>query len=76
MDNNKYFGVFKVTDENARCNRDMGMTDFGIDDFQIYVSSSLKEFPAVNARPLQSSWCSSIDDPLPFIQVIYGFLYL
>ncbi|XP_045174043.2 uncharacterized protein LOC123535447 [Mercenaria mercenaria] len=62
-------GYSHLNDKKARCNTDMGMGDYGIDDLQISASSSLPEFPARNARPFHSSWCADVDDNNPFILV-------
>jgi hypothetical protein len=64
-----------VSDDGAKCNIDLGMTDYGIDNLQILASSFLPGFPAYNARPFHSSWCADVNDNDPFIQVCLKMCY-
>lgn len=52
------------------CNKDMGMTNGGIEDFQITASSSRAEHTPSMARLTDDyGWCASNYDVSPYIQV-------
>ena len=63
--------VGPVFPESLRCNIPLGMQDGSIADFQIKASSELPSYPARNARPGFSGWCTEADDEQPFLQVKY-----
>ena len=63
------------TERMKTCNKDMGMTNGGIEDFQITASSSRPGHTPSMARLTDNrGWCASNDDISPYIQVSLKFL--
>ena len=53
------------------CQRELGMTDNLIQDFQLIASSYQPAHPPGMAREYMAGWCATWWDVNPFLQVLY-----